>query len=210
MLEPVTAHSQREWILVGMAERCAAQGYEATSVEEVCDAAGVSRGSFDDLFDTKAACLAATTESAIEQARRAVEEATSPPRGWAANLRDGAAALLRFLASRPTFAHVLLLDAPSAGGRPGGLAESARSELLAFLERGRESAAEEIPHSAARGVLAGAETLVARQIDAGEAETIVRVTPDVVYMLAVPFLGLAEAQRLAAGASRRRHLRAVA
>jgi hypothetical protein len=33
---------------------------------------------------------------------------------------------------------------------------------------------------------------------------------DVVYMLAVPFLGTGEAARLAAGAARRRHLRAVA
>jgi len=209
-MERVTAHSEREWILVGMAERCAARGFEATTVEAVCDAAGVSPRSFDDLFSGKAGCLAATTETAIEQARRAACEATSPRRTWAANLRDGAAALLGFLAGRPTFAHVLLVEAPAAGDRAAILAESARAELLAFLEHGREQADEEIPSSAAHGALAGAEALVVHRIVAGEAASLAADAPAVVYMLAVPFLGLAEAQRLAAGAARRRHLRAVA
>lgn len=209
-MEPVTAHSEREWILVGMAERCAALGYEATSVDDVCEAAGVPRESFDDLFSDKGDCLAAVVEAAIEQARRAVEEAASPQRTWAAILRDGAAALLGFLAGRATFAHVMLVEAPAAGGRAAALAEAARAELLAFLERGREQAVEEIPASAARGALAGAEALLGRQLAAGKAENLAGLAPDVVYMLAVPFLGVAEAQRLAAGAARRRHLRAVA
>ncbi len=209
-MEPVTAHSEREWILVGMAERCAAKGFEATSVDDVCEAAGVSRASFGDLFAGKEDCLAATVEAGVEQARRAVAEATSPDRTWAANLRDGATALLRFLAGRPTFAHIMLVEAPVAGGRAVAPTESARAELLALLERGRERAADEIPARAARGALAGAEALVVRRLVAGEAGGLAAIAADVVYMLAVPFLGVGEAQRLAAGAARRRHLRAVA
>ena len=209
-MEPVTSHSEREWILVGMAGRCAALGFEATSVDDVCEAAGVSRESFDDLFADRAECLAATVEAAIAQAQRAVGEAISPQQSWAANLRDGAAALLRFFAARPALAHVLLIEAQPAGGRAADLAESARAELLALLERGHEHATEEIPASAARGALAGAEALIARQTAAGDAANLAAITPDVVYMLAVPFLGVGEAQRLAAGANRRRHLRAVA
>ena len=209
-MEPVTSHSEREWILVGMAERCAARGYEATSVDDVCEAAGVSRASFDDLFPDQAECLAATVEAAIAQAQRAVGAAISPQQSWPANLRDGAAALLGFFAARPTLAHVLLIEAQPAGGRAAVLAESARAELLVLLERGHEHAAEEIPASAARGALAGAESLIARQLAAGDAANLAAITPDVVYMLAVPFLGVGEAQRLTVGANRRRHLRAVA
>ncbi|HET6571039.1 MAG TPA: hypothetical protein VFG58_06090 [Solirubrobacterales bacterium] len=209
-MEPVTSHSEREWILIGMAERCAAQGFAATGVDDVCAAAGVSRESFEDLFVDEADCLAATVEAATAQARQALDEAISPRQSWAANLRDGAAALLGFLAARPALAHVLLIEAPPAGGRAAAVAESARGELLALLERGREHATEEIPASAGRGALAGAEALIARQVAAGGAADLPAVAPDVVYMLAVPFLGLGEAQRLAAGANRRRHLRAVA
>ena len=210
LMEPITSHSEREWILVGMAERCAAQGFEATSVADVCEAAGVSRDSFEDLFGDRAECLAATVEAAIEQARRTVGEATSPQPSWAASLRDGAVALLRFFAARPALADVLLIEAQPAGGRAAVLAESARAELLALLERGREHAAEGIPANAARGALAGAESLIARQLAAGDAADPAAVAADVVYMLAVPFLGVGEAQQLAAGANRPRHLRAVA
>jgi AcrR family transcriptional regulator len=209
-MESVTAHSEREWILVGMAELCASRGFEATTVDDICEAAGVSRDSFEAQFADKAACLTATVDVAIGQARQAIDEATSPQRNWAANLRDGTAALLRFLAGRPTFAHVLLVEAPAAGGHAAIFAESARGEVLAFVERGSEQAADEIPTSAARGALAGAEALVVRRIVAGEAESLAGDAPDTIYMLAVPFLGVAEAQRLAAGAARRRHLRAVA
>ena len=209
-MEPITAHSEREWILVGIAERCAAQGFEATSVEDVCEAAGVSRESFDGLFASREECLAAAVEAAVEQLRQALAEATAPERPWGTNLRDGAVAALRVLAAHPPLAHVLLVEALPARGRPAAVLESARAELLAFLERGREQAADEIPASAARGALSGAEALVARQLAAGEAERLTAIAPDVVYMLAVPFLGVGEAQRLADGVARPRHLRAVA
>lgn len=209
-MEPVHAHSEREWILVGMAERCVAKGFDATTVSDVCDAAGVPRASFDVVFGGKEECFSATVEAALEQARQRVAEATSPRRTWAANLRDGATALLRFLAGRPTFAHVLLIEAPLVGGRAAALAESARDELLAFLERGHDQAADEIPSSAARGALSGTEALAVKGIVGGEPGELSKAAPDVVYMLAVPFLGVGEAQRLAAKATRRRHLRAVA
>ena len=61
-----------------------------------------------------------------------------------------------------------------------------------------------------RAALAGVETLLAGQLRAGRAARLDEATADVVYMLAVPFLGAGEAARLAAGAARRRHLRAVA
>jgi hypothetical protein len=48
------------------------------------------------------------------------------------------------------------------------------------------------------------------RVTAGRAARLDEAAADVVYMLAVPFLGAGEAARLAAGAARRRHLRAVA
>ncbi len=67
-----------------------------------------------------------------------------------------------------------------------------------------------VPPSAARGALAGAEALVAHEILAGRGDQLGEQLPGVVYMLAVPFLGVGEAGRLADGTARRRHLRAVA
>jgi AcrR family transcriptional regulator len=209
-MEPSVAHSEREWILIGIVECCAAKGYEATTVDDVCAAAGVSRESFDRVFASKDECLGAAMESAVEEAWRALEGVFAPDKRWADGLRDGAVALLGMLAARPALAQLALVEAPAAGGRAALLHESARATVLDFLERGRAAGEPGVPASAARGALAGAEALVMREVLAGRAGQLGEQAPAIAYMLAVPFLGVGEAGRLATGAFRRRHLRAVA
>ncbi len=193
-----------------MAECCAVRGFEATTVEDVCAAAGVSRESFEQLFAGKGECLGAAMETLVEEAWRALDEVVAQDKAWGATLRDGAAALLRILSERPAFAHVALIEAPGAGGRATAMHGSAKAALLDFLERGRETAESGVPQSAPRGALGGAEALVVREILAGRGNRLGEQLPGVVYMLGVPFLGIGEAGRLADGAARQRHLRAVA
>lgn len=149
-------------------------------------------------------------ESLVEEAWRVLEGVYSPGRPWPAVLRDGAAALLELLSERPGLAHVALVDAPLAGGRGGTLHASAKAAVLDFLERGRPLAARGVPASAARGALAGAEAAAVRHVLAGKAAQLTELTPDVIYMLAVPFLGVGEAAQLARQPRRRGRLRAVA
>jgi AcrR family transcriptional regulator len=201
---------QREWILIGIAECCATRGLERTSVEDVCDAAGVSREAFGREFAGLDECLGAAMENLVADVWRALDGIASAERPWAAALRDGTAALLATLAERPALARLALVEARGAGGRAAALRDSARAALLDFLERGRELAEPGVPASAARGALAGAEALVERRVLAGEAAPLAELAPAVAYMLAVPFTGIGEAQRLAGSAARRRHLRAVA
>jgi AcrR family transcriptional regulator len=210
-MESVVAHSEREWILIGIAECCATRGYEATTVDDICAAAGVSKRSFDALFADKGQCLGAAAEGFFAEAWTAVENAVSPRRPWTANLRDGALALLCLFGERPAFAQLALIEAPLAGGRAAMLHASGRTALLEFLEAGRGQAIEPgIPASTARGALAGAEALVVRELLAGKAAELEAQAATIVYMLTVPFLGIGEAESLARGAARRRHLRAVA
>lgn len=209
-MEPSTVQSEREWILVGMAECCAAEGYEHTTVADICAAAGISVESFDRAFAGKEECLGATMDAIVAEAWSALDTVLSRERPWGARLRDGVAALLRVLASRAGFGHVALVEAPAAGGRASLLHRSAKAALLAFLEQGREHTQDELPASAALGALAGAEALVVSRIHAGEGARLAELTPDIVYMLAVPFLGRDEALRLAADQRGQGQLRAVA
>lgn len=214
-MERLASQSERGWILIGMAQTCASRGYEATTVGDVCLAAGVARETFDREFADLGECLGAAMESVVGEVWLALERAPGPGRSWdqgmpwGDGLRLGAEALLATLAERPAFAHVALVEAPMAGGRAGALAASAKAALLDYLEQGHRHAEPGVPASAARGALAGAETLIRGRVLAGEAERLPDLLPDVVYMLAVPFLGIAEAQRLAEGPQRGR-LRAVA
>lgn len=209
-VESLTAHSEREWILIGMAECCAAKGYEETTVADICAAAGVSRESFGRIFASKSECLGAAMESIVAEAWQVLDGARPPDKPWAVTLRNGCVALLGFLAERPAFAHMALIEAPAAAGRAAVLAASSRAAVLDFLEEGREQTEPRVPASVARGALAGVELLISGRLLAGEAERLAELVPDVVYMLAVPFLGVGEAQRLATGPAGRGHLRAVA
>lgn len=210
-MELMADHSQRGWILIGMAECCASKGFEATTVAEVCAAAGVPRGAFEREFADLDECLGAAVESLLAEAWTRLDGLrSSPERTWGSSLRGGTAALLRLAAERPALARVALLEAPAVGGRAAVLHASARATLLDFLERGREPAGATVPESAARGALAGVEALLAREALAGRTADLGALTPDVAYMLAVPFLGVDAAQQLAGTAARRGHLRAVA
>lgn len=209
-VEPAATHSEREWILIGMAGSCAAKGFEETTVADICAAAGVSRESFERVFADTDECLGAAMESLVEEAWRRLEDVRSPVKPWAAVLRDATIALLDLLAERPAFAHVALIEAPVARGRAGVLYASTRAALLAQIELGQGQAPAGVPASAARGALAGAETLATGHVLAGKTRRLAVLAPDVVYLLAVPYLGQTEAQRLAAESFKRPALRAVA
>ena len=193
-----------------MAECCAARGMQNTTVDEVCAAAGISRADFEREFADLDECLGAAVECIVGLGWQALDGVVSPDRPWGPMLRDGTAALLAVLAERPAFAQLAIVEAPLAGGRAATLHASARAALLDFLEQGRISSDGGAPSNAARGALAGAEALVERTILAGEATRLESLLPEIVYMLAVPFVGVGEAGRLADEAIRRKHLRAVA
>jgi len=211
-MEPLLAHSEREWILVGTAECCARQGFERTSVPDICAAAGVPQDSFERLFKGKEDCLAATVESLVAEAERRIVARCSPAKTWTANMRSGTRAVLGLLAERPTFAHAALIEASAAGGRAADVYHAGKAALLPHIERGSEQAGadERIPASAGRAALAGAEALVVGTLLSGSAEQLGPLAPDVLYLLTVPYLGRGAALRLADTPARRGHLRAVA
>ncbi len=212
-MEPLLAHSEREWILIGMAECCAAKGFEASTVADVCAAAGVTEERFAQFFDGKTECLGAAMERLVELALvRLGERVATSERPWAERLQNGVSALLGVLAERQAFARLALLEAPFAGGRATILYEASKAALLDFLDQGKKAPDDAaIPLSAGRGALAGVEALLDCRIASGQAKQLDELEADITFMLAVPYLGRREAARLGETSSRARgHLRAVA
>jgi AcrR family transcriptional regulator len=197
LAEPLVAHSQRERILVAMAESCAAKGFGATTIADICEPAGVSRATFYKLFKDKRDCFEAAMEVSLADAMGRILSAHSPDKPWATTVRDAAAGFLDLLAGRPAFARMALVEAPATGDRAFELYASGKRVLQALLDRGREDPVEEeaIPSSAGRAALSGAESLIVGQILAGNAERLPELLPDVVYIATVPYLGQEEALR---------------
>jgi AcrR family transcriptional regulator len=196
--EPLIADSQRERILNAMAKACASNGYNATTIGDIVELAGVSRATFYELFKDKEDCLRAAMELMAADAMDRVGEAYSPDKPWATMVGDAAAAFLDLLASKPDFARMALVEAPAAGGKSMETYAAGKRVLQGLLEGGRTDPVDEqgVPSSASRGSLAAAESLVVGQILAGNTERLPELLPDVVYILTIPYLGQDEALRV--------------
>lgn len=204
LAEPLPLRSTRERIMVAMAESCAERGFTATRIADVCGPARVSRATFYELFEDKEDCYYAAMELALATAMERVVAAYSADKPWATQVRDAAAAFLDLLASRPTFARMALVEAPSSGDRAFELYASGKRVLQSLLERGRDDPVEEvaIPSSAGRAALSAAESLIVGQILAGNTARLRELLPDVVYITTVPYLGQEEALRQARAAEK--------
>ncbi len=197
LADPLIAHSQRERLLTAVAKSCATKGYGATTIADICEAAGVSRATFYELFKDKEDCFHAAMELSLADAMGRILAVYSPDKPWATMVRDAAATFLDLLASRPTFARMALVEAPSSGERALELYASGKRVLQSLLDRGRDDPVEEqgIPSSAGRAALAAAESLIVGQILAGNTARLRELLPDVVYIVTVPYLGQEEALR---------------
>jgi AcrR family transcriptional regulator len=207
LVEPLVAHSQRERILNAMAEACAAKGFGATTIADICEPAGVSRATFYELFKDKEDCLQASMELSLADAMGRIVEVYSPDKPWATMVRDATATFLDLLASRPEFARMALIEAAAAGGRSQEMYASGKRVLQALLDQGRNDPVEEaaIPSSAGRGALAAAESLIVGQILAGNAKRLPELLPDIVYIVTIPYLGQDEALRQSREAEKSLH-----
>lgn len=197
LAEPLIAHSQRERILIAMAESCASKGYGATTISDIVEPAGVSRATFYELFKDKEDCFHAAMEVSLADAMGRIVEVYSPDKPWATMVRDAAAAFLDLLARRPAFARMALVEAPSSGEEAFELYASGKRVLQSLLDRGRDDPVEEeaIPSSAGRAALSAAESLIVGQILASNTERLPELLPDIVYITTVPYLGQEEALR---------------
>ena len=179
-----------------MAQACAVHGYGPTTIADIVEPAGVSRATFYELFKNKEECLHATMELSLADAMDCFGDAYSPDKPWPDSVRDCTAAFLDLLARRPDFARMALIEAPAAEGRSFEIYASGKRVLQILVDRGRDCATGgPIPDSAGRAALAGAESLIAGQILAGNSERLSELLPDIVYILTVPYLGQDEALR---------------
>ena len=90
-------------------------GYDATSIESVLHAAGVSRGSLYHHFSSKGALFAAVVESVEERVGADVASAAAGADGAVEVLRRGGREWIRLAGDR-IVQRILLIDAPSVLG----------------------------------------------------------------------------------------------
>ena len=168
------ASSQRARLLAAMATVVARKGYAATTVADVVSAAGVSRSTFYELFESKEACFLDAYRQGVEDLLGAVRDAVHDATGdWRAQLRAGIRAYLAQLAEEDNFTRIYIDEIHAAGAtalaaRADALRRFAGRYHASFSQARAGDPSLREPHPDALLVLcAGTEQLVAERLRAG-------------------------------------------
>lgn len=172
-----------------------ARGYEAATVQEVAERAGISRDRFHRHFGGKDECFARAYEEAAARLRDDVFEAGRDAPSWRAGFRAGLAELLRFVAEQPLLAKALLLEVRAARGRAWAVHQQVVDRFVAAVDLARQDP-DALPAVAAStaGFMVGAiEESLALQIGAGRAADARRLLPDLSHLVVLNYFGEDEA-----------------
>jgi AcrR family transcriptional regulator len=185
--------SQRERLLEAMVRTSAAKGYEATTVADVIEYAGVSRETFDEMFADKEACFLEAYEAVFDvlvaHVTAAFEAAAGEP--WPEQIAAGLGALVELLAAEADIARMAMVEVTAAGDDARERYRAMFTRFTPFLEQGRSYSGqgEELPADTARFAVGGATSMIFDEVRAGRGPELKRILPDLVFAVLMPYLG---------------------
>ena len=188
---------KRRVLLEAMVEELVQGGYKGTSGARACAAAAVTREEFETEFaDTDAALLAAYEElTAGILARTAAR--CGEVGSWPERIRTGLGALLEELAARPRLAQAVTRSFSAI--RPAAYERflALGSLFVPYEREGIEytGAVEELPAEVELLAVGAAETIIFGELEAGRAERLPAMLPEILFSLLAPFLGADRAAR---------------
>jgi len=180
-------------VLEAMVRVAAAKGYEATTVDDVVEFAGVSREAFDEMFDGKEACFLeaydAVFDVLVAHVTAAFEAAADEP--WPEQIAAGLGALVELLAAEADIARMAMVEVTAAGEDARERYRALLTRFTPFLEEGRtySGQGEELPADTARFAVGGATSMIFDEVRAGRGPELRRILPDLVFAVLMPYLG---------------------
>jgi AcrR family transcriptional regulator len=193
------AHHQRERLIAGLAEAVAQKGYAGITIADIVRKAKVSRRVFYANFESKEECFLAAFDVVVDHLRELVTEAAEAVDVWPQQAIAATRAALAFLASEPDLARLCLVESRGAGPAVTKRFNEAAAELAPLLARGRTERPEgkRLPASTEDSTIGSLVSLAHRKVAAREAEQLEDLVPDCAELILLPYLGPAEATRLA-------------
>jgi AcrR family transcriptional regulator len=193
----LVARSQRERLIAAVVQVTADKGYQATSVADILKAAGVGRESFYRYFENKEDCFLAANDVLIDDLEAEVASAYNQPVPWPARVRDGLAAILRWLAADPDVARVMMVEMGTVGPVATVRFRETFHRFTALLDDGKrelDNAPTELPNLA---TIAGGAVFaqVYEEVALGDAKILPRLLPKLTFELLIPYVGEAAARK---------------
>ncbi|NLT07547.1 MAG: TetR/AcrR family transcriptional regulator [Solirubrobacterales bacterium] len=198
------AESQRGRILRAMTEAVGRDGYQAARVADVIAHAGVSRKTFYEHFEDKEHCFVVAYEQALARLLSVTIEAFEAQDEWVDQLRAGLTALLHALAQDPTVARVCFVEVLAAGPTAVATRNEAMRGFAYVYDAGRLDTDADLPGFTGISMVGGLSEILYREIVAGQTADLPKLTPELMYMSVLPFLGADTAARELERGRRRR------
>ena len=184
----MVVRSQRERLLAAIVRVAAAKGYEATSVADILEEAGVGRESFYELFEDKRECILAAHAALVDHLEDTVRTAYEEPGPWAERVRKSLAAMLEWFASDPAAAKVTVVELAAVGSVSRQRFQEDFQRFTRLLEEGREDPQPGRPQAAELAIGAGLAK-VYEEVVRGRTADLPKMLPELTYEVLVPFVG---------------------
>jgi AcrR family transcriptional regulator len=195
------AHNQRERLMASLAHTVAEVGYNDTTITRIVEGASVSSRTFYKYFQTVEECYLAALDSVASRLAPLLTQAYESEEAWPLSIRASIETVLDFFAGEPELARLCAVEPFVAGPAIARRYEEVVASLVPYLRLGRElrEDGDLFPETTERGLLGSMNSLVARKVAAGEAESLSSLLPDLVQFALTPYMGAHEARRIATG-----------
>ena len=198
--ETVT-NSQRTRLEAAVVAVTAAKGYEATTVGDVLEEAGVGRETFYELFADKRDCMLAAHANLVDELEARIRLAyLGDPAPWPQRVRAAVAEALGFFAERPPEARFMLVELFAVGPPARQRFQEGFNRFVALLDEGLdEDQAGDGPVRPTSLAVGAVAARTYEEVVVGRAAELPRLVPELTYELLVPFVGEEAARETAAG-----------
>jgi AcrR family transcriptional regulator len=195
-LPPFAAYSPEQRIIRAFAAVVAEKGYPATTIADVCAAAGISQTTFYLHFADKRDMVAAALDSGGAQLLAATMPAARRAADWPRAVRAAAQAICAFFASEPAIARLGMVHLYSAGpeliaGRDQTGIDLLRGLLAPAFDGG------EVPGLFVEATVGGIIGILYDRVLRGGPSDVLEAAPLITYIVLSPLLGAEEACAIA-------------
>lgn len=190
---------ERSQIVTAIAKAVAEYGYTAVTLDQVLRQADLSEERFEVHFDSLDQGLAAAHEAFLEQVRLEIAVTCDLERPWTQNLCAALDAVLVYLTEASDLARGFIVEATASSLAASERHFAALEGLAELLRQGRRfyPRAEGMPDAVERALIGGVASIVSARLLSEEPRVLSELGPQFAEFLLLPYLGRAEASRIA-------------
>jgi AcrR family transcriptional regulator len=184
---PRSKEELRERLRSSVLNLAVVDAYHELSAPQIAEEAGVPIESFFELFDSKEECFLAAFDDLSDELLGIAADPDLVSGDWARTVRRVVGRLLRLLADRPLYAHIIVSEAPSAC--PEALerdCDLAQSIATLLTEGAPEPARNKL---AVEGVAGAIWHTIRCQVASGQIHLLPALSDYLAYIVLTPFIG---------------------